>query len=81
MRPKQTITLKKHLNGKISLWNKGEKIPYCFIEKPIQENNKLKGHDLIERSQHGRQSKTKSPWSQFNPGWLKKTKEHLEATV
>lgn len=81
VRPKQTITLKKHLNGKISLWNKGEKIPYCFIEKPIQEDKKLKGHDLVERSQHGRQSKTKSPWSQFNPGWLKKTKEHPQATV
>lgn len=81
VRPKQIITLKKHLNGKITLWNKGEKIPYCFIDKPIKEDKKLKGHDLIERSQNGRQSKTKSPWNQFNPGWLKKTKEHLQATV
>ena len=81
VRPKQKITLKKHLNGKITLWKKGQKIPYCFIEKTVAEKKPLLGHDLAERSQNGRKSKTKSPWSQFNPGWLKKTKEHLQATV
>jgi transposase len=81
VRPKQKITLKRHLNGKITLWNKGQKIAYCFIEQREQPNKSPSGHDLVKCSQHSRQSKSKSPWGQFNPGWLKKTKEHLQATV
>lgn len=81
VRPKQKITLKRHLNGKITLWNKGLKVAYCFIEQREKPNKGPPGHDLVKRSQHARRSKSKSPWSQFNPGWLKKTKEHLEATV
>lgn len=76
VRPKQEITLKRHLNGKITLWHKGQKIPYCFTERQIEEEKTKLGHDLAERSQHGKKSKLKSPWSQFNPGWLKQTKEN-----
>ena len=76
VRPKQQITLKRHLNGKITLWHKGQKVPYCFIEKKVSEEKPLLGHDLTERSRNGRKSKTKSPWSQFNPSWLKQTKEN-----
>lgn len=76
VRPKQEITLKRHLNGKITLWHKGQKIPYCFTERKIKEEKIKLGHDLVERSQNGRKSKSKSPWSQFNPGWLKQTKEN-----
>lgn len=82
VRPKQTITVKKHLNGKITLWNKGQKIPYCFIEQRAKEPDKRPtGHDLLKCSQHARKNKSKTPWGQFNPGWLKKTTEHLQATV
>jgi transposase len=81
VRPKQKIKLKRHLNGNITLWNKGQKIAYCFIEQREKPDKRPPGHDLVERSQHARQSKSKSPWSQFNPGWLKKTKEHLESTA
>lgn len=76
VRPKQEITLKRHLNGKITLWHKGQKIPYCFIERKMEEEKIKLGHDLVERSQHGKKSKLKSPWSQFNPGWLKQTKDN-----
>lgn len=80
--PKQKITLKRHLNGKITLWVKGQKIPYCFIDKPIEDNKKKpQGHDLQKCSEHGRRNKSKTPWGQFNPGWLKQTKENLQATT
>ena len=80
--PKQKITLKRHLNGKITLWSKGTKIPYCFIERQMKDEKKLaKPLSSEKRSQNSRESKLKSPWSQFNPGWLKQTKEHLEATI
>lgn len=76
VRPKQEITLKRHLNGKITLWHKGQKIPYCFTERKTKEEKIKLGHDLAERSRNGKKSKAKSPWSQFNPGWLKQTKEN-----
>jgi hypothetical protein len=76
VRPKQKITLKRHLNGKITLWHKGQKIPYCFTErKPKEEKIKL-GQDLVKCSEQASKNKSKSPWSQFNPGWLKQTKEN-----
>lgn len=81
VRPKQKITLKRHLNGRITLWHKNKKIPYRFIEKIVKEEKPLLGHDLQERSRNGRKSKTKSPWSQFNRGWLKKTSERQTTTA
>jgi transposase len=81
VRPKQKITLKRHLNGKITLWHKNKKIPYCYIEKTVKDEKPLLGHDLYERSRNGRKSKTKSPWGQFNPGWLKKTNERRTTTA
>jgi transposase len=82
VRPKQKITLKRHLNGKISLWNKGQKIPYCFTERKVQEEKKpAQPYSSAKRSQDARKSKLKSPWSQFNPGWLKQTKDNLLATT
>lgn len=78
VRPKQKITLKKHLNGKISLWNKSRKITYRFIEhrekKPAIERQ---GHDVLACSRRAQENKSKTPWSQFNPGWLKRTQDHL----
>jgi transposase len=76
VRPKQQITLKRHLNGKITLWSKGQKIPYCFTERQVKEEKIKLGHDLVKCSQNARKNKAKSPWSQFNQGWLKKTEEN-----
>jgi transposase len=82
VRPKQKITLKRHLNGKLTLWNKGQKIPYCFTERKIQEEKKeAQPYSSAKRSQDARKSKSKSPWSQFNPGWLKQTKDNLLTTT
>ena len=81
IRPKQEITLKRHLNGKITLWNKGQKIPYCYVERKAKEETKKLGNDIVKCSKNARINKLKSPWSQFNPGWLKQTKENLLAVT
>lgn len=81
VRPKQKIMLKRHLNGKITLWNKDKKIPYRFVERLIKEEKIKQGYDSKKRSQHARENKSKTPWGQFNPGWLKKTNDHLQMTV
>ena len=76
---KQKITVKQHLNGKITLWSKGIKIPYCFIESNIKEEKVKLGFDLEKCRQNAKKNKSKTPWSQFNPGWLKKTTDNLSA--
>jgi hypothetical protein len=75
VRPTQKITIKKHLNGKISLWNKGQEIAYCFAERQEKPPVQKLGHDVLERSRISRVNKSKTPWSQFNPGWLKKVQD------
>ena len=76
IRPKQKITLKRHLNGKITLWSKGEKIPYCFTEPQAKEKKVKLGQGAAKCSQNARKNKSKSPWGQFNPGWLKQTRDN-----
>lgn len=81
VKPKQTITIKRHLNGKITLWNKEQKIPYRVKERLIKEEKIKLGYDAKKRSQLSRENKAKTPWGQFNPGWLKQTKDNLLATT
>lgn len=81
VRPKQTVTLKRHLNGKITLWSKGQKIPYCFTEHREKKKKDVKLYSSAQRSQNARKNKPRTPWSQFNPGWLKKTSENLHTTT
>lgn len=82
VRPKEKITLKKHLNGKITLWSKGRKIPYLVIDKPALEASKA-SKIALQKETMGTviRGKSQSPWRTFNPGWLKKTKEHLLAVT
>ena len=80
--PRQKITVKRRLDGKITLWAKGQKIPYCFIEKQIKEEKKAaQPHTSAERSRIARENKHRTPWGQFNPSWLKQTKDNLLATT
>ncbi len=79
VRPKQKVTLKRHLNGKITIWCKGVKLSYSLIEHRVKEQKETKEYTHQARSKNSRENKSKSPWSQFNPGWLKQSKEHLEA--
>lgn len=80
LRPKQKVTVKKQLDGKLTLWSKGQAISYQFITEPAQTAKKVsRPYSTAQRSEQARKSKSKTPWSQFNPGWLKKTKENPQA--
>ena len=81
VRPKQKITLKRHLNGKITLWSKGRRLSYSYIEQRVKEAKESREYTHQERSKNARANRSKSPWSQFNPGWLKQSKDYLEATT
>lgn len=76
IRPKYKLKVKKHLNGKPTLWYKGKQIPHHLIthevKQQLPEKQKL-GHDPMRQRQIARANKHKTPWSQFNPNWLKKT--------
>ncbi|WP_157698119.1 hypothetical protein [Legionella clemsonensis] len=53
-----------------------------FTEHQVKEETKAaQPYSADKHSQNGRESKKKSPWSQFNPGWLKQTKDNLLATT
>lgn len=64
VRPKQLVTLKRHLNGKISLWSKNQKIAYDKIEQREEKAQPEKrGHDVCQRSILSQRNKHRSPWS------------------
>lgn len=82
VRPKQKITLKRHLNGQITLWSKGKKIPYCFTDKQTLEAQRASRPSFRkEKMVPVVREKSESPWKKFNPGWLKQTKDHLLAST
>jgi transposase len=75
VRPKHRIIVHEHLNKKLSLWYKGEKLNYREINFREKAPAKKKlGQDPILQSKNGKKNKHKSPWSQFNPDWLKEGK-------
>lgn len=80
VKPKQEVTVKRHLNGKITLWSKSRKLDYQIIEARTEKEVK-KATDTYERSAIGRKvglSSTNSPWRQYNPGWRKRTQDYPE---
>lgn len=72
VRPKHKITVREHLEGSLSLWHQEKKLSFEEIDyQPKQKIYQKKGYDLSLRIKNAKQAKHKSPWSQFNPGWLK----------
>ncbi len=71
VQPKQKVTVKKHLDGSISLWYKESKIPFILIERPVRVAKKKRGIDCVARSKMSTQNRHKTPWGQFKPRWFK----------
>jgi transposase len=72
VRPKHKITVREHLDNSLSLWHKETRLSFEEIScQPKQKIYEKKGYDLSLRIKNAKQYKHKSPWSQFNPGWLK----------
>lgn len=72
--PRQKITVRRHLDGSITLWAKEEKLGYQLVDKKPKVVNSKAPLGSEERSAIARANKKNSPWSQYNPTWLKKTK-------
>lgn len=72
VRPKYKITVREHLDGSLSLWHQDKKLSFEEINyQPKQKMYEKKGYDLSLRIKNAKQCKHQSPWSKFNPGWLK----------
>jgi len=70
VQPKQKITVRRHLNGSISLWSKEQRLPFHAIEARQKIESKPRSEYSSEkRSQIAKQNKYKSPWSKFIPAW------------
>lgn len=65
--PRQKVTVKRHLNGEISLWAKDTKLSYSVYEKGASSTKKK----VTKVKPSKRKTNTTSPWRQFNPDWLK----------
>lgn len=82
IRPKHKLSVKKHLNGKLTLWSKGMQVPYSFVACEVKAPEKSRlGHDSVKRSQISRKNKHKTPWGQFNRNWLRKTANQEEISA
>lgn len=76
VRAKQKITVKRHLDGNITLWAKDKELAYVIIENKSKSNVRpMRNFSSTQRSQLSRANKSKTPWGQFNSNWLKKTEE------
>lgn len=71
VKAKEKIEVRCHIDGSLSLWSKGKKIEYKAIEKAEKRVSKKREYSDEERSKRARENKHKSPWSRYNPGWLK----------
>ncbi|MEA1898037.1 MAG: ISNCY family transposase [Bacteroidota bacterium] len=71
VQPKQKITVRRHLDESISLWSNHQPLEFMEIDKLIKKEEKTKSINSSQRSKISKENKHKSPWSQFNPQWLK----------
>jgi len=71
LRPKQKITVHIGLDSVVSLWQAESKLSYKKIAPPVKIVLPKKEFDSFQCSKNSRTNRHRSPWSQFNPLWLK----------
>lgn len=79
--PRQKITVRKHLDDSISLWNKQSRIEFKPIQKQPAKLREKKGYDSMKRSAHSSKNRHKTPWGQFNINWLSGKKQTNRVSV
>jgi hypothetical protein len=69
---KQNITVRRHLDGSVSLWYKESRLPFYQIdERPKEKDHVHKlGRDLNKCSEMATKNRHRTPWGQFNTTWL-----------
>lgn len=73
IKAKQKITVKVYLDGTTGLWFKGQRLSFQETSKaqtPVKTEPKRRPNSM-EQAAIARKNKAKTPWSQYNPGWLK----------
>jgi len=75
LQAKRKIVVHVHLNGDISIWSNEHQLNYKRIDKPVREIKHKIGISSTQQSKIAKANKHKSPWSQFNPNWLKSNKQ------
>lgn len=74
LRSKDKVRVHVHLCGEISFWKNDHQLSYKKItaqERIKQADKKQKEYTSVDRSKNAKKVKSKSPWSQFNPEWIK----------
>jgi hypothetical protein len=82
VKPESFIVIKKYLEGDMRFWYEEKELSYMKLNRKPIPPSKLKkyyqtkgGQDSFLRSSISRKTKYKSPWNQFNPGWLGSSSE------
>lgn len=70
LNPKQTVTIKRHLDNVLTVWAKGKKIDYQLIAPSERTVMEPKPRDPKISAAHRRKRVNDSPWRKFNPEWL-----------
>lgn len=84
IRPRQSLIVRRHLDGLVTLWSKGQQLPATRIQ-PNKAMEKIlpekKGYNSQKLSQNACKNKSKTPWGQYNPGWLSSKLKHKQPIV
>lgn len=70
VRPKAKVTVRCHLDGRLSLWYKDNTLPFKKLverPKPAPILKKKEEYTSAKRSAIAKKNKSKSPWSKFEP--------------
>ena len=66
IRPKHFVTVREHLDGRLTLWYKKQLLAYKKINKPEIKIQVHKDYSSSQRSLSARRNKNHSPWSLHN---------------
>jgi transposase len=82
LEPGDQIIIRKYLDGQIRFWFQESELQYQELKRKPEPPSKSKQYyepkgefDPQLRSQISKNNKHFSPWSQFNPNWLKSSKQ------
>ena len=78
VRVKSKVNVRVYLDGSIGLWFQGQALLFEEIKERVQREPEKKVYTSQQRSLHAKRNRSKSPWSIFNPHWLKAKRDTQE---
>jgi hypothetical protein len=80
IKPKDKVLVRRHLDKSLSIWYKESRLVVEHVERvakaPVIKSSEGDQYNAARRSEHSRCNKWKTPWSQYNPHWLKGGNPH-----